>query len=110
LPGLQIRGEYIRGKQPPSPGTAASFARAASVDGWYLYALQNLGERHQVAVRADEYDPDTTSAGNATRTIGASYIFHWDRNSKVMFAYEQPSLETDDPDDDLLTVRYQYSF
>ena len=110
LPGLRLRGEYIRGVQPPSPGTAVAFARAARVDGWYLYAVQNLGERHQVAVRADEYDPDTASAGNATRTIGASYIFHWDRNSKVMFAYEQPSLEIADPDDDLLTIRYQYSF
>jgi hypothetical protein len=45
-----------------------------------------------------------------TRTIGGAYIFHWDSNSKVMLAYETPKRERDDVDDDVLTVRYQYSF
>lgn len=110
LPGLGVRGEYIRGVQPPSPGAPVATARAADVEGWYAYAIQNIGTRHQFVVRADEYDPDADLPGNATRTIGGSYIFHWDANSKVMLAYEQPRLEMNDPDDDVWTLRYQFSF
>lgn len=99
IAGLGVRGEYITGKQT-----------GADVDGWYLYAIQSIGTRHQVALRVDEYDPDKDRDNNATRTIGGSYIFHWDAHSKVMFAYEQPTLEVNDPDDNVLTIRYQYSF
>lgn len=108
--GLAVRGEYIRGVQPPNPGAPAATAHAADVEGWYVYLIQNLGARHQFAVRADEYDPNTGLAANATRTIGGSYAFQWDRNSKVMLAYEQPKLENNDPDDNVWTLRYQYSF
>lgn len=103
IPGLGVRGEYIRGKE-----------RGADVDGWYAYAIQNLGTRHQFVLRADDYDPNTdVSSSPATRstlTVGGSYIFHWDANSKVMLAYEHPQLEKLDPDDDVVTLRYQYSF
>ena len=110
LPGLRLRGEYIRGVQPPSPGSLVSGARSADVDGWYVYAIQDIGTRHQLAVRADDYDPDHRIGGNATRTIGASYILRWDSNSKVMLAFEQPELETNDPDDNVWTLRYQFGF
>jgi hypothetical protein len=103
IPGLGVRGEYIRGKE-----------RAADVDGWYAYAIQNLGTRHQFVARADDYDPNTDVSSNAatrsTFTLGGSYIFHWDANSKLMLAYEHPELEELDPDDDVVTLRYQYSF
>jgi hypothetical protein len=99
IAGLGVRGEYITGKQA-----------GADVDGWYLYAIQSIGTRHQIALRVDEYDPDKDRDDNATRTIGGSYIFHWDAHSKVMVAYEQPRLEVNDPDDNVLTLRYQYSF
>lgn len=110
LPGFRVRGESIRGVQPPAPGTPVSLARAADVAGWYFYAIQNVGTRHQFALRLDQYDPDTTLRGNATRTLGGAYTFHWDRNSKVMIAHEQPRLQVDDPPDDVWTIRYQYSF
>lgn len=110
VPGLGVRGEYIRGVQPPSPGAPAMTARAADVAGWYAYAIQNVGTRHQFVIRADEYDPDSDVPDNATRTLGGSYIFHWDGNSKVMLAYEDPELEVNDPDDNVWTLRYQFSF
>lgn len=108
LPGLGVRGEYIAGKQAPAAGTTRT--ESFDVDGWYLYLIQSIGTRHQFALRLDEYDPNTETGDNATRTIGGSYIFHWDAHSKVMFAYEQPKLEVNDPDDNLFTLRYQYSF
>lgn len=82
LPGLRLRGEYIQGREEQE-----------DVDGWYVYAIQDAGERHQFVVRADEYE--------ATRTMGGAYNFRWDANSKVMIAYE---------DSDVWTLRYQFSF
>lgn len=99
LAGLGVRGEYITGKQT-----------GADVDGWYFYAIQNIGTRHQLVARIDEYDPNTDVDDNATLTIGGSYVFHWDKHSKVMLAYERPKLEGNDPDDNVFTVRYQYAF
>jgi hypothetical protein len=108
LPGLGVRGEYIAGKQAPSSGTTRT--ESHDVDGWYLYAIQNLGTRHQLAVRLDEYDADTDVDNNAIRTINPSYTFHWDANSKVMASYEFIETEANDPDDNVFTLRYQYSF
>ncbi len=117
VPGLGVRGEYIRGKQPPAAGVSAAQALAADVEGYYLYVIENLGTRNQFVLRYDSYDPDTGNdlanvAANAkVSTLGGSYIFHWDANSKVMLAYEKPKTHGfTDPDDNVLTVRYQYKF
>ena len=108
LPGFLVRGEYITGSQAPSSGK--SRRESHDVDGWYLYAIQNVGTRHQFALRLDEYDPDTDVDDNAVRTLNPSYIFHWDAHSKVMASYEFIETETNDPDDNVFTLRYQYSF
>ncbi|HYO77030.1 MAG TPA: hypothetical protein VE010_11250, partial [Thermoanaerobaculia bacterium] len=108
VPGLGVRGEYITGKQAPGANTTRT--QSLDVDGWYFYAIQNLGTRHQLGERIDEYDPNTDANNDAVRTIGGSYIFHWDANSKVMLAYEMPENEANDPDDNVFTLRYQYSF
>jgi hypothetical protein len=108
LPGLAVRGEYITGRQAPPTGTTRT--ESFDVAGWYLYVIQNVGKKHQFAVRADEYDGNTDAADDAVLTIGGSYIFHWDANSKVMLAYERPRNEVDDPDDNIFTLRYQFSF
>jgi hypothetical protein len=108
VPGLGVRGEYIRGRQAPAAGTTRT--ESHDVDGWYFYAIQNIGTRHQFVIRADDYDADTDVDNNAVRTLGGSYIFHWDANSKVMVAYEKPENEINDPADNVFTLRYQYSF
>jgi hypothetical protein len=108
VPGLGLRGEYITGRQAPSSGTART--ESHDVDGWYLYAVQNLGTRHQFVVRLDEYDADSDVDNNAIRTVNPVYIFHWDANSKVMASYEFIKTQRNDPDDNVFTLRYQYSF
>ncbi|MEO8378806.1 MAG: porin [Acidobacteriota bacterium] len=108
LPGLGIRGEYLRGRQAPAAGTTRT--RSQDVDGWYLYAIQNIGTRHQMVLRVDEYDADTDVGGDAIRTFNPAYIFHWDAHSKVMASYELISSERNDPHDDVFTLRYQFSF
>jgi hypothetical protein len=107
LPGLGLRGEYITGRQAPSSGTSRTASQ--DVSGWYFYAIQNVGTRHQFVVRADQYDPDT-DADNSVRTFNPSYIFHWDAHSKVMASYELIETQANDPDDNVFTLRYQYSF
>lgn len=108
LRGLRFRGEYITGRQAPSSGTVRT--ESYDVDGWYLYAIQDVGKRHQFALRADEYDGDADADGNAVRTLGGAYSFKWDDHSKVMLAYEHPENEAADVADDVLTLRYQFSF
>lgn len=108
IPGLGLRGEYLQGKQAPASGTSRT--QSHDVDGWYFYAIQNIGTRHQVVVRLDEYDPDTNVDDNAIRTINPSYIFHWDAHSKVMASYELIESQANDPDDNVFTLRYQFSF
>jgi hypothetical protein len=114
LPGFLMRGEYLRGRQAPAPNAAVATAAATDVEGWYLYGIQNIGTRHQFVVRIDQYDPNSEASNNVaswyTRTLGGSYIFHWDANSKVMLAYEAPKREQQDIDDNVWTLRYQYSF
>ena len=108
LPGLGIRGEYLTGKQAPASGTNRT--QSFDVDGWYFYAIQNIGTRHQLIVRLDQYDPDTDTGNNAVRTVNPSYVFHWDEHSKVMASYELIDTQGNDPDDNVFTLRYQYSF
>jgi len=108
IQGLGFRAEYVQGTQPPDNGT--TLTRASDVDGWYLYAIQRIGTRHQFAVRLDEYDPDTRATGDATRTLGASYTLQWDANSKVMLAYEHPKTQGSDPKDNIFTLRYAFIF
>lgn len=108
IPGLGLRGEYITGKQAPSNGTTRT--QSHDIEGWYFYAIQNIGTRHQIVVRADEYDADTNVGNNAVRTINPSYLFHWDANSKVMLSYEFIKTQANDPDDNVFTLRYQYLF
>lgn len=108
LPGLRLRGEYITGRQAPSAGTTRS--ESFDVAGWYVYAIQEVGTRHQFVLRADAYDGNRDADDDAVRTLGGAYSFKWDEHSKVMLAYEHPENEAADVADDVLTVRYQFSF
>jgi hypothetical protein len=99
LPGLRLRGEYIEAKD-----------RGADAGGWYLYAVQAIGARNQVVVRADDYDPRTDRSGDSVFTIGGAWHFLWDTNTKLTLAWEHPRQESRDVDDDVLTFRVQYRF
>lgn len=99
LPGMRMRAEIIGGDE-----------RGKDVRGWYVYLIQKLGSRHQLAARVDEYDPDLDMQGNATLTTTLAYSFFWDANTKLMLAVEDPRLERNDPQDRSLTARVQYRF
>jgi hypothetical protein len=111
--GLILRGEYIFGKQPSVSSTSVSpgvqpptpiYKRDFA--GYYVYLIQNIGNRNQLVVKYDVYDPNSKVSGSdftATNTSGASgltatdvkyttwgfgLVHHWDDNVKFMLYYE----------------------
>ena len=108
LRGLTLRAEYLRGRQAPAPNSTRT--ESLEVDGWYLYAIQNIGKHHQLALRLDEYDRDTNTPDDAIRALTGAWTFIRDEHNKVMLGYERPRHEINDPDDDVMTLRYQYTF
>jgi hypothetical protein len=88
------------GVQPPG----AIYARDFS--GWYVYLIQNIGNRNQFVAKYDVYDPNTkvgasdftttntTGAGGLSATditfstLGLGWIHHWDDNVKFVLYYE----------------------
>lgn len=94
VPGLILRGEFISGEE-----------RGQDVDGWYAYVIQRFAQRHQLVVRVDEYDPGALDVF----TVGGSYLYEWDRNTRLMFALE--SADSDLLDNaETVTIRVQYKF
>jgi hypothetical protein len=111
--GAILRGEYIFGKQPgTSSSTSSPSAQPTTgiyhreLAGWYVYYVQNVGDRDQVVVKYDEYDPNTkvaaadflpTNTSGATgltpadikySTLGVGLVHYWDDNVKFMLYYE----------------------
>ena len=111
--GAILRGEYIFGKQPGTSSTTSSPSAQPTTGiyqrelaGWYLYYIQNIGDRDQLVVKYDEYDPNTkvaaadflpTNTSGATgltatdlkySTLGLGLVHYWDDNVKFMLYYE----------------------
>jgi hypothetical protein len=111
--GAILRGEYIFGKQPgTSSSTSSPSAQPTTgiyqreLAGWYVYYIQNIGDRDQLVVKYDEYDPNTkaaaadflpTNTSGATgltstdlkySTLGLGLVHYWDDNVKFMLYYE----------------------
>lgn len=116
---------------PPLPAMERPFA------GGLVYVVHTiLQTKHQLVFKYDVYDPDTRArgkeigkpAGTGTfatlspadiryDTYGFGYIFHYDTNLKMMLYYdivrnEKTALSgyTGDLNDNVLTIRLQYTF
>lgn len=145
LGGLSLRGEYISGQQPGTAGSN-SFYNPATADaplylrnfrGWYVTWIQNVGLRHQIIVKYDEFDPNTdveandigvsgsglTAADVKFSTLGLGWIYHWDTNVKFVFYYDLVTNESisaaasgnlapymGDLHDNVFTCRMQFKF
>ncbi|MEK7249603.1 MAG: hypothetical protein AAB209_04190, partial [Bacteroidota bacterium] len=146
LGGAILRGEFIAGVQPGTATTTVSpSAQPTSAlykrdfSGWYINYVQNIGDKEQVVVKYDVYDPNTNvEASNFTpnsnltvadikySTLGFGFIHHWDANIKFVLYYEIVKNEkldaakipstsslfpyTDDVRDNVFTFRIQYKF
>jgi hypothetical protein len=111
--GMILRGEYIFGKQPGTSSTSSSPAAQPTsaayqreIAGWYLNLIQNIGNRDQIVVKYDVFDPNTkvgasdfvpTNSSGASgltatdvkySTLGFGLVHHWDDNVKFVLYYE----------------------
>lgn len=138
---FSFRGEYIKGKQPG--GSSSSSTSPTSLltgdiflrnfSGYYVNYVQNLGERNQLVVKYDVYDPNVDVEGDQIgsvasaklgagdlkySTLGIGLIHYWDDNIKFVLYYDSVSNETstklagfnNDLKDNVVTFRVQYRF
>ncbi len=142
--GLILRSEYIAGTQPGTNATTISPSAQPTTalykrkfSGWYVNLVQNIGNREQVVLKYDVYDPNTnvkasnfmttsklTVADIKYSTFGLGFIHHWDDNVKFVFYYEiikneildkgtspaSLSAYTEDVRDNVFTFRVQVKF
>jgi hypothetical protein len=145
--GLIVRAEYITGSQPGTSATTVSPSAQPTTAlykrkfaGWYVNLVQNIGDKEQIIMKYDVYDPNTnvqaadfTTTGSLTvadikySTLGLGFIHHWDANVKFVLYYEIIKNEildasripasatalfpyTQDVRDDVFTFRVQYRF
>ena len=137
----EIRGEFIRGTQTgtannsetPSAlvtGTDGFYAR--KFNGAYFYLLQHIfNEQHQLLVKYDWYDPNTSVKGREVgapgsnfsaadikySTLGVGYIYYITPNVKSVLYYAMAKNETtglpgftNDVKDNVFTARLQFRF
>jgi phosphate-selective porin len=138
--GFSLRGEYITGKQPGGKLTSVS-PISAQIDnqylrefyGYYVNYVQNLGDKFQLVVKYDEYDPNKNVSGDDIgaisaaklgpadlkfSTLGFGLVNYFDDNVKFTFYYDMVKNETtnsiakysEDLKDNVFTVRMQYKF
>ena len=137
-----LRAEYYAGNQPGTAGSSTSQVAAVStnaylrsVQGYYVYLVQNFCGRHQFVVKYDVWDPNTkvsgmeisdkqaikgqrfTSADVKYSTLGLGYAIRLDENTKFTVYYDHITNEktnikgfAKDLTDNTLTLRLQYKF
>ncbi len=141
LGNFTLRGEFINGKQPGGNALSSSSPTALQTgdlylrnfSGYYINYVQNLGDKNQLVVKYDVYDPNTDVEGNQIgalavaklgsgdikySTLGLGLVHYWDDNIKFVFYYDSVSNETSskltgfnsDLKDNVFTFRIQYKF
>jgi phosphate-selective porin len=141
LGGFTLRGEFINGKQPGGSSTSSSSPTALQTGdlylrnftGYYLMYVQNLGDKNQLVVKYDSYDPNSNVSGDQIgqvaaaklnagdlkySTLGLGWVHYWDDNIRFTFYYDFVSNETSknlaaytqDLKDNVFTFRIQYKF
>jgi hypothetical protein len=99
---------------------------ASDMRGGYAMWVQNLGERFQLALRYDAFDPNTDLPGDEFERLGVGASWFFDGFVRVTVAYDAPrthpapasqsrydALATArgaDPTDNLWTVQVQHKF
>jgi hypothetical protein len=149
--GTILKGEYLAGQRPTGataatsasvgvgkdsngeqipvvvPGTAGKPLQLRDQSGYYLYLVQNIGTRFQLAAKYDYFDRNTglegsqvTSASDAAFSVlgfGANFFVD---NLRITAWYEIPTAESgafasgsitpEDAKDNKTTIRFQYKF
>ncbi len=134
----EIRAEYWKGKQTATSTTSETPATILNepyfirnFDGAFFYLLHKFNGKHQVALKLDFFDPNTKVTGkeigsqfsnlNSTdikyTTIGAGYIYYFNKNAKLILWYDVVTNEntlltgySKNIKDNVFTCRLQFKF
>lgn len=134
--GGSVRGEVYAGHElnpsavtalttsPAAPtggrrliGGANPNALATDMLGWYVMAVQNVGERWQAVVRYDTYDPNVDADHDQYERLGLGLNGFYDGFTRLSVSYD--AITTDvangaggfrDPHDNLWTIQLQHKF
>jgi len=135
LGGGSLRGEFYAGQNANADSIAALVQAPTSANpvtllkpgadpdhlatdfrGWYLMAVQNVGDRVQAAVRYDVWDPNTGLDHDQYERVNLALNAFYDGQARVTVSYEWLTTEKliagqyRDPKDNLWTVQFQYKF
>jgi hypothetical protein len=134
--GGSLRGEVFAGHEinadsirtlvvAPTTASPARLLRAGAdpdhvatdMIGWYLMAVQNLGERFQAVVRFDTYDPNVDTDHDQFERWSFGLNAFYDGFTRITLSYD--AIRTDvaagagrftDPADNLWTFQLQHKF
>ncbi len=136
LGGITLRGEFYQGHEanpdsakalliPPSTANPVRLLKsgadpthlATDMLGWYAMAVQNLGERAQLVVRYDTYDPNTDLDHDQYERWSFGVNAFYDGYTRASVSYDAITTESAigagrfrDPKDNLWTIQLQHKF
>lgn len=134
--GGSLKGEMYRGVNPNADSLRVLIVPPSSANpvtllapgadpahlatdflGWYVMAVQNLGEKLQFAARWERWDPNEDRSADQFERASFGLNWFYDSYTRITLAYDMPRTQVAatgggfrDPSDNLLTVQLQHRF
>ena len=90
---------------------------ATDFTGWYVMAVQNLGEKLQAVARVEQFDPNTDLEHDQFDRVSLGANWFYDGFTRITVAYDVITTDVAagagrfvDPKDNLWTVQFQHKF
>ena len=121
LGGVSLKGEYILGKNAFIGDSKTNPYKTRNFSGYYAYLIKNLGVKHQLVAKYDNFDPNSKLSGDAAgsdvkyNTLTLAWQYYINDNIRLTVNYEMPKNETNsnvttDLRDNVFGVRIQAKF
>jgi len=107
-PHLTLRGTYLEGRdRNPTGGVSApQFLNPSNYRATTLYGVYRLRPDQQIALRWEDFDPDTARQGDSLRTLGLFYHYFPMQGVRLTLGYEWA--ETSSRHRAICAVQYQF--
>ncbi|OYT69643.1 MAG: hypothetical protein CFK49_10320 [Armatimonadetes bacterium JP3_11] len=95
-PQLTLRGTYLEGRdRNPTGGVSApQFLTPSDYRAITVYAIYQARHDQQIALRWEDFDPDTARQGNSLRTLGLFYHYFPMQGVRLTLGYEWAEMPT----------------
>ncbi|MEJ5385426.1 MAG: porin [Fimbriimonadales bacterium] len=109
---LTLRAIYLAGRDRNPVGglTAPQFTEASDYRDWVAYAIYNLTARHQLALRWEDFDPDTARPNDQRQALAIVYHYFPEENIRMSLSYERFLEQGASVDNDRIIAAVQYRF